>query len=75
MLPPLPKGATLGAGDDPFDHYDLGNKLQSGRRETRYGSVEQLMRFVAVAHAAGMEVYANVVHHHVDGDNGDYVFT
>ena len=74
VTPPLTKGASLGAGYDIKDHYDLGSKNQSGRRETRYGSVEQAQKFYAQCYALGMEVYANIVHHHIDGDSGDYVF-
>lgn len=71
VTPPLCKGATLGTGYDPFDHFDLGSKPQSGRRETRYGNIDTARRFFAGCRALGMEVYVNVVHHHVDGDNGD----
>lgn len=67
LLPPLCKGASLGAGYDPYDHYDLGSKNQTGRRETRYGSVEQARRNVSIANRLGMDVAVNVVHHHLDG--------
>jgi alpha-amylase len=74
VCPPLTKGATLGAGYDPFDHYDLGSKNQSGRVETRYGSIETAGRFFSACQAQGMEVYVNVVDHHMDGDSGDEVY-
>lgn len=67
LLPPLCKGASLGAGYDPFDHYDLGSKNQKGRRETRYGAVEHARRNVSIANRLGMDVAVNVVHHHLDG--------
>ena len=67
ILPPMPKGASLGANYDPHDDYDLGSRLQGGRRETRYGSKEQARRFGAIAARNGMEVAVNVVHHHRDG--------
>lgn len=63
----MTKGQTLGAGYDPMDHYDLGSKNQAGRIETRYGSVEQARRFVAMSNRRGKQVAVNVVHHHVDG--------
>lgn len=74
VMPPLTKGATLGTGYDPYDHYDLGSKNQSGRHETRYGSIELARHFVAGIKALGGECYVNVVHHHVDGDAGDWKY-
>lgn len=77
VTPPLTKGQTLGTGYDPFNHNDLGSNKHcpSSRRETRYGSVEEVMACVAVCRALGMQVYTNVVHHHVDGDRGDYKYS
>lgn len=74
VLPPVTKGAALGAGFDIFSHHDFGSQFQRGRRETRYGSVEDAIELVASCRAAGMEVYANQVPHHVDGDAGDYAY-
>jgi alpha-amylase len=78
-MPPVSKGQTLGTGYDPYNFNDLGSNKHgpAGRRETRYGSVEEIMACVAVCRALSMQVYTNVVHHHVDGDPGnlryDYV--
>ena len=74
VTPPLTKGASLGTGYDPFNHYDLGSNPHgpAGRRETRYGSVEGIASYVAQVRAMGAETYANVVHHHVDGDPGNW---
>ena len=41
--------------------------MQSGRRQTRFGSREQAQRNCANAYRNGMEMSAHVVHHHVDG--------
>jgi hypothetical protein len=74
VMPPVTKGASLGTGYDPYNHWDLGSNPHgpAGRRETRYGSVERIAAFVAAARDLGMETYANVVHHHLDGDRGDF---
>lgn len=76
VTPPLTKGATLGIGYDPYNHFDVGSNRHgpAGRRETRYGSVEGLMAYVAHVNALGAQTYTNVVHHHLDGDRGDWKY-
>ena len=74
ILPPMTKGQTEGAGYDPKDNYDLGSKVQGGRRETRYGSIDHAQAFIAYVNSLGMETCVNVVDHHLDGDNGNYEF-
>lgn len=76
VTPPLTKGASLGTGYDPYNHNDIGSNKHgpAGRRETRYGSVEDMMALVASCRALGMQVYTNVVHHHMDGDSGNYAY-
>jgi alpha-amylase len=74
QLPPVSK-AQGGAGDGCdgyglFDRRDLGSKLQQGSLPTRYGSVDSLRRCIANAHAAGLEVYLDVVMHQLMGENG-----
>jgi alpha-amylase len=74
QLPPVSK-AQGGAGDGcdgygVFDRRDLGTKHQQGSIPTRYGSVDSLRRFVANAHAAGLDVYLDVVMHQLIGENG-----
>lgn len=75
-LPPVLKGSSGAAsvGYDPFDDYDLGTKNQKGTIPTRYGSREQLERCVAILRSNGLDVYVDMVEHHRDGDNGDFVF-
>jgi alpha-amylase len=74
QLPPVSKvqgGAGNGCdGYGVFDRRDLGNKNQQGSEPTRYGSVASLRRFVANAHAAGLDVYLDVVMHQLMGENG-----
>ena len=69
-IPPPCKGKSP-AGDDmgylPFDYYDLGHKQQQGQVNTRFGSLDSLLRLVAIAHANGIEVYPDIVLDHCDG--------
>ena len=76
VTPVLTKGASLGTGYDPYNHYDIGSNSHgpAGRRETRYGSVEGMMEFFARCNALGMEKYVNVCHHHCDGDPGNWKY-
>lgn len=74
QLPPVSK-VQGGAGDacdgyGVFDRRDLGSKNQQGSVPTRYGSVNSLRRCVASAHAAGLDVYLDVVIHQLMGENG-----
>ena len=74
QLPPASK-VQGGAGDGcdgygVFDRRDLGSKNQQESVPTRYGSVDSLRRFVANAHAAGLDVYLDVVMHQLIGENG-----
>jgi alpha-amylase len=74
QLPPTSKAqGGAGAGCDGygvFDPRDLGNKQQQGSLPTRYGSKDSLNRFVAVAHACGLDVYLDLVLHQRIGENG-----
>lgn len=75
-LPSPAKGQAGGSsmGYDPFDAYDLGIKDQKGTVPTKFGTQDELLRLVAVAHANGVDVIFDVVLNHVNGDNGDKVF-
>ncbi len=74
QLPPASKAeGGAGAGCDGygvFDPRDLGSKPQQGSTPTRYGSAESLRRLIACCHAVGLDVYADVVLHQLDGENG-----
>src|SRR5690349_11517209 len=61
--PPPTKGASGGYSDgyDLYDYYDLGSKNQMGTIPTKYGTKEQFLSFVSIAHANGIDVYADVV--------------
>jgi len=74
QLPPTSKaqgGAGRGCdGYGVFDPRDLGAKNQQGGIPTRYGPKDALTRFVAVAHACGLDVYLDLVLHQRMGENG-----
>src|SRR5260370_41185655 len=71
-LPPPLKGASgpLSSGYDLFDDYDLGSKDQKGAVPTRYGSGEQLERFVATPRANGLGGYLDLGGNERGGDEG-----
>ena len=74
QLPPTSKAqGGAGAGCDGygvFDPRDLGSKDQQGSIPTRYGPKGALTRFIAVAHACGLDVYLDLVMHQRIGENG-----
>jgi alpha-amylase len=61
-------GGSPDMGYTPFDYYDLGQKNQKGIA-TSFGSQDDFLRLVAVAHANGLEVYPDVVLDHCGGGN------
>ena len=73
QLPPEGKAqGGAGAGCDGYGVYDprdIGSKPQQGSTPTRYGSAESLRRAVARIHAAGMQVYLDLVMHQRIGAN------
>src|SRR5260221_1518882 len=64
-LPPPTKGSSgYSVGYDLFDPLDLGDKDQRGTIGTRYGTKEELLRMVRIAHRFGLRIYFdNVVNH------------
>ncbi len=69
-VPPFYKNTgTNSVGYSPFDHYDLGDKYQKGSVTTRFGTKDDVLRMIAVMHANGIEVIADIVLNHVDGAN------
>jgi alpha-amylase len=74
QAPPASKAqGGAGAGCDGcgvFDLRDLGGKPQQGSTPTRYGSVDSLRRMIACCHAAGIDVYLDIVLHQLMGENG-----
>jgi glycosidase len=65
-IPPASKNQSAGSvGYAPFDHYDLGDKYQKQNGDTtRLGTKDELLRMIAVMHANGIEVIADMVLNH-----------
>ncbi len=67
-LPPTSKAAEWNSmGYDPYDYFDLGEYNQKGRTETWFGTKQDLLDFIASAHANSLQVYADVVLNHNRG--------
>ncbi len=68
-LPPAYKGASggLDVGYGVYDMYDLGEFNQKGSVATKYGTKDQYLAAINAAHAAGVQIYADVVFNHRGG--------
>jgi alpha-amylase len=68
-VPPPCKAAGGGfsSGYDLYDFYDLGSKDQKGTVPTKWGHKRDLLKMIAVAHANGLDVYADIVVNHRSG--------
>lgn len=75
-LPPAYKGSD-GANDvgyAVYDLYDLGEFDQKGSIPTKYGTKEEYLRAVNALHAAGLQVYADIVlDHKLGADETEWV--
>lgn len=71
-LPPAGKPANLcgpSMGYDVYDYYDLGEYDQKGSVKTWYGSKDELLNLIRVAHKHEFKVYADLVlNHNCGGD-------
>lgn len=67
-LPPPQKsgGGSFSVGYNPFDRFDLGDRMQLGTVKTRYGSTQELQDLIRLAHRFGLEVYVDAVFNHND---------
>jgi len=68
-LPPAFKADTGGmsVGYDVYDLYDLGEFEQKNSTRTKYGTRQEYIDAIAAAHAAGIQVYADIVVNHKAG--------
>lgn len=68
-IPPGCKGGSgkYSSGYDVYDFYDLGSKDSQFTRPTKWGHKHNLLKFVATAHAVGMDVYFDIVPNHRSG--------
>jgi alpha-amylase len=58
-------------GYTPVDYYDLGVKNQNSGVGTWFGTQDEFLRMIAVAHANGLEVYPDIVIDHCGGSSPD----
>lgn len=60
-----------------YDHYDLGNYVQKGSTETRFGSRQELQNMITEMHTSPrIDVYADIVLNHIySGDENEEVNT
>ncbi|NTW48608.1 MAG: alpha-amylase [Chlorobiales bacterium] len=69
-LPPAHKAANISGpsmGYDPYDYYDLGEFDQKGSVKTWFGSKQDLLDLITIAHTCGMTVLADMVLNHNSG--------
>ncbi len=71
-LPPMTKasGGTRDTGYSAYDLYDLGEFDQCGSVATKYGDRTQLLKAIAAAQSASLQVYGDVVLHRKHGGDG-----
>ena len=71
LPPPYKAGNAAGSvGYDPFDHYDLGEYLQKGIVQTRYGFKSNLTTLVSSLVATGITPICDIVLNHMGGGTG-----
>lgn len=67
-LPPAYKGTNGNdVGYGPYDLYDLGEFNQKGSIRTKYGNRSEYQAAIDAAHAAGIQIYGDVVFNHKAG--------
>lgn len=59
-------GGGFSVGYNPFDRFDLGDRLQAGTVKTKYGSTQELVNLIRTAKRLGLEVYCDIVLNHND---------
>lgn len=59
-------GGGFSTGYNPFDLFDLGDRLQKGTVRTQYGTTQELIELVRLAQRLGLEVYCDLVTNHAD---------
>jgi hypothetical protein len=64
LPPPTKAGGGYSTGYDLFDPFDLGDKDQRGSIATRYGTKDELLRMVRMAHRFGLRVYFDNIMNH-----------
>lgn len=59
-------GGGFSVGYNPFDRFDLGDRLQKGSVRTKYGTTQELQTLIRTAKRFGLEVYCDTVLNHND---------
>lgn len=59
-------GGGFSVGYNPFDRFDLGDRLQKGTVRTKYGTTQDLIELIRVAKRLGIEVYCDLILNHND---------
>lgn len=59
-------GGGLSVGYNPFDHFDLGDRIQKGSVRTKYGTTQELQELIRLAKRLGLQVYCDLVLNHAD---------
>jgi glycosidase len=59
-------GGGFSTGYNPFDLFDLGDRFQKGTVRTQYGTTQELIELIRLAHRFGLEVYCDLVTNHAD---------
>ena len=75
-LPPASKGNGGGysVGYDIYDLYDLGEFDQKGSVRTKYGTKAEYLDAISALHAAGIQVYVDIVlNHKAGGDEPELI--
>src|SRR3984957_17261452 len=75
-LPPASKGTngTYSVGYDIYDLYDLGEFDQKGSVRTKYGTKAEYLDAISALHAAGIQVYVDIVlNHKAGGDEPELI--
>ncbi len=75
-LPPAFKAndGNVSAGYDVYDVYDLGEFDQKGTVRTKYGTKDEYITAIDALHAAGIQVYVDIVlNHKAGGDETEII--
>src|ERR1043166_8282446 len=72
LPPPAKANSQFSAGYDQFDPFDLGDKDQKGTIATRYGTKDDMIRMVKMAHRFGLRVYFDNLMNHRSYDVPGY---
>jgi alpha-amylase len=73
LPPPSKASSNPSMGYDVYDYFDLGEFDQKGSVRTWFGSKDELIELIKVAHENGIQVYADVILNHNSGGDEEEV--